>query len=58
MIELKWQNIIKCIYIGDNILNRTSIEQTLKYKINKWDIMKLKIFCNIKEGIHKGKMMA
>ena len=45
---------LECIDTGDNFLKRTSILQTLRPTI-KWDLMKLKRFCNTKDTVNKTK---
>jgi hypothetical protein len=37
----------------DNFLNRTSMAYTLRSTIDKWDLMKLKSFCKVKDTIKK-----
>jgi hypothetical protein len=36
---------------GNDFLNRTQIAQQLRKRINKWDCVKLKIFCTKKEMV-------
>ena len=45
LIEQKVGNIIERICIGDNFLKRIPMAQSLRSRINKWDLMKLKSFC-------------
>lgn len=42
-------NILEVSPIGKNFLNRTSVYQKLVASINRWDHMKLKFFCAVKE---------
>jgi hypothetical protein len=44
LVEKKVGNSLELISTGDNFLNRTSMVQALRSKIDKWDLMKLKIF--------------
>ena len=44
IIEEKVGNSFECTSTGGNFLNRTSMAQALRSTINKWDLMKLKIF--------------
>ena len=39
----------KHIGTGDYFLNITPVAQTLRVTINKWDLLKLKIFCKAKD---------
>jgi hypothetical protein len=39
----------------DNFLNRTPMAQALRSTINKWDLMKQKTFCKIKDIINRTK---
>ena len=41
--------------LGDDFLNLTSKAKATKAKINKWDYVILKIFCEAKETISKMK---
>jgi hypothetical protein len=40
---------------GKDFLNRTPEVQQLRKRINKWDYIKLKIFCTTKEMVSKLK---
>jgi hypothetical protein len=42
---------------GNDFLNRTQIAQQLRKRINKWDCVKLKIFCTKKEMVIKLKRL-
>jgi hypothetical protein len=44
-------NILDLIVIGDNFLSRTPVAQSLRSTIDKWDLMKLKIFCKAKDTV-------
>jgi hypothetical protein len=41
--------------IGNNFLNRTLITKQLRERTEKWDYMKLKAFCTIKEMVTRLK---
>jgi hypothetical protein len=43
------------ISIGKNFLNRTPFSQQLRKRIDKWDYMKLKSFCTVKEMVTRLK---
>lgn len=53
LIEEKVGNSLECT--GDNFLNRTPVVQTLRSRINKWDLMKMKSFCKAKDTIKRTK---
>jgi hypothetical protein len=40
---------------GNNFLNRTPMTQALRSTIDKWDLMKLKIFCKTKDTVNGTK---
>jgi hypothetical protein len=46
---------LKAIGTGKDFLNRTQVAQQLKERKDKWDYMKLKSFCTVKEMISKLK---
>ena len=41
--------------IGDHVLNITPVVQTLREAITKWDLMKLRSFCKVKDTVFKTK---
>ena len=45
----------KHIGTGDNLLNKTSIAQALRSAVDKWDLMKLKGFCKVKDTVDRTK---
>jgi len=49
LTEQKVKNSLELICPGDNFLNRTPMTQALKPTIDKWDLMKLKSFCKVKD---------
>jgi hypothetical protein len=48
-------NTLEQIGIGNNFLNRTQKAQHLRETMNKWDCIKLKIFCTEEETITRLK---
>jgi hypothetical protein len=44
---------LETIGIGKDLLSRTPSAQQLRKKMDKWDYMKLKSFCTIKEMVSK-----
>ena len=44
---------IQDIGIGKNVMTKTPKAMTTKAKIDKWDLMKLKSFCTVKETINR-----
>jgi hypothetical protein len=49
---------LKCIGPGEIFLNRTPMAQALRSTINKWDLMRLKIFCKAKDTVNRTKQQA
>jgi isopentenyldiphosphate isomerase len=43
------------IGIGNNFLDKTPIAQQIRYRIDKWDCIKLKNFCTAKETVTRMK---
>jgi hypothetical protein len=41
--------ILEHMDTGENFLNRTSMAYALRSRIEKWDLIKLQIFCKAKE---------
>jgi hypothetical protein len=54
VVQERAGNTLEAIGTGKDVLNRTQGAQQLREKINKWDDMKLKIFCT-KEMVSKLK---
>jgi hypothetical protein len=50
-------NTLGAIGIGNDFLNKTQKAQQLRENIDKWDYMKLKIFCTTKEMVFKLKRL-
>jgi hypothetical protein len=46
-------NCLEHIGTGDNFLNRTPTAQALRSTIDKWDLVKLKIFCKAKDMVKR-----
>ena len=55
LIEMEVVNTLECIGTGDHLLNITPIAQKLREKISKWNLLKLKSFCKIKDTVNKKK---
>jgi hypothetical protein len=45
--------ILELIGLGNDFLNRTQMAQQLRERIDKWEFMKSKSFCTIKEIVSK-----
>ena len=58
LIKEKVGDSFECIGTQNNFLNRTSTAQTWRATINKWDLMKLKSFCKVKDIVNKQTKMA
>ena len=57
-IKLLEENIGRTLYYINHrkiLIDQPSREMEIKTKINKWDLMKLKSFCTVKETINKVK---
>jgi hypothetical protein len=53
LIEEKVGKSLELVGTGGNFLNRTSMAQTLRSRIDKWDLMKLESFCKAKDIVNK-----
>ena len=53
LIEEKVGSTLECIGTGDHFLNITSVAQTPRETINKWDLLKLKSLCKAKDMVNK-----
>ena len=51
----KVRDSLEYIIIGSHLLNKTPVAQTLKTAINKWVLLRLRIFCKAKDIINKTK---
>jgi hypothetical protein len=57
-LKLVWEgsgNILELIGIGKDFLNRTPAAQQLRERMDKWDFIRLKVFCITKEMVSKLK---
>ena len=54
-IEEKVGSTLECIGTRDHFLKITTAAQTLRETINKWDLLKLTIFCKAKDTVNKTK---
>ena len=55
LIEEKVGISLQHIGTGDHFLRRTSVAQTIRATVNKWDLLKLRSFCNSKDTVIKTK---
>jgi hypothetical protein len=46
---------LECTGAGDNFLNRTPVTQALRSTIDKWNRMKLEMFCKAKDTVNRTK---
>jgi hypothetical protein len=53
LIEEEVGKRLELIGTWGNFLNRTPMAHTLRSRIDKWDLMKLKIFCKTKDIINE-----
>jgi len=53
--EQKKANSLECTDTGDNSLNRVPIDQGLRSRINKWDLMELQSFYKAKDTLIRTK---
>jgi hypothetical protein len=51
LVQEREGNTLESIGIGNDFLNRTKMAQQLRERIEKWDCVKLKIFCTTKEMV-------
>jgi hypothetical protein len=58
LIEQRAGNSFECIDTGENIVNRTQTSLALRSTVNKWDIMKLKSSCRIKDTVRRTKQQS
>jgi hypothetical protein len=49
LVQKRAGNALEAIGIGKDFLNRTPPAQKLRERMDKWDYMKLKLFCTTKE---------
>jgi hypothetical protein len=55
LVQDRSGNTLEAIGEGKDFVSRTQAAQQLRERINKWDYMKLKTFCTIKEMVAKLK---
>lgn len=55
LIERKVRIVLEHIGTGNNFLNRTLTVLTLRFTSDKWELMKLKSFCKVKDTINGTK---
>jgi hypothetical protein len=59
-LKVQWEragNTLELIGIGNDFLNRTSVAQQLRERIDTWNYMKLKSFCTAKEMVTRFKRL-
>ena len=57
LIEEKVGQNLRHIGTGENFLNRTPVAYALRSTIDKWDLIKLKCFCKVKDTVNKTKWL-
>jgi hypothetical protein len=55
LIEEKVGKSLEDMGTEEKFLNRTAMACTVRSRINKWDLMKLKSFCKAKDTVNKSK---
>ena len=55
MTEEKVRNSLQDMGTGDHLLGRTTVAQTIRETMNKWDLLKLRSFCKAKDTVSKTK---
>jgi hypothetical protein len=53
LVEEKLGDSFECIDTGRNFLNRTPMGEALRSTTDKWDLIKLKSFCNTKNHVSR-----
>jgi hypothetical protein len=56
LVQERVRNTLEIKGIGKKFLNRTPAAQQLRESMDKWDFIKLKIFCTTKEMVSKLKI--
>jgi hypothetical protein len=51
LVQKRVRNTLEAIGISKDFLSRTPAAQQLRERVDKWDYMKLKRFCTIKEMV-------
>ena len=57
LTEEKVGSSLQDISTGDHFPGRTSVAQTIRESLNKWDLLKLRSFCKAKDTISKTKRL-
>ena len=55
LIEQKEGSSLQLMGTGDHFLNNNTISTDTKATINKWDLLKLRSFCKVKDTVNKTK---
>ena len=55
LIEEKVGSSLQYMGTGDHFLGRTIVAQTIRTTMNKWDLLKLRSFCKVKDTVIKTK---
>ena len=55
LIEEKVGKILKDMGTGEKFLNRTAMACAVRWRIDKWDLIKLPSFCKAKDTVKKTK---
>jgi hypothetical protein len=55
LIAEKMGNSLEHMGMGENFLSRTPMAYALRSRIDKWDIIKLQIFCKAKNTVNRTK---
>ena len=58
LIEEKVGSGLQDIGTGDHFLSRTPGVQTIRETMNKWDLLKLRSFCKVKDTVSKTKRLS
>jgi hypothetical protein len=56
LIEKKVEKSLEHMGTGENFLNRTAVACAVRSRINKWDLIKLQIFCKAKDTVSRTKL--
>jgi hypothetical protein len=56
LIEKKVGERLKDMCTGENFLNRTAMACSVRWRLDKWDLMKLQSFCKAKDTVNKTKI--
>ena len=54
-MEKKLVKNLECMGTGENFLNRTPIANTVRWRIDKWYLIKLQRFCKAKDTVNRTK---